>query len=621
MARSADTVGASDPFTYDELSERRARKPVRELPHLVARAVRLVRDAAPRWARRSVGLDLAGALIAAGQLVVAQRLIAAMSSLGAAGRSFGTVVWPLAAFAVLLAIGAAVGVVQVEVRRILGETVAKVALGQVARVAADAPLVDFDRPGFHDRLQRALANAGMRPIQVTNALIGIASGLLTSVGVMIGLAFVQPVLVGFVLVTFVPVWIATRRVTRLAFRFDVDETASDRRRGYLLSLLTGRDHAKEVRAFGLAEHLGGEHERMWQERLGRMSDIAKQKVRIGIAARVLNAATVAGVIAVLAWLVADGRVSLADAAVAAAAVLVLGGRLATVVSGFGLLYESSLFLREVDDFLGAGARRREALVAGDEAPPLTELAVESVTFSYPAAVDRPAALSEVSMRVARGEVVALVGANGSGKTTLAKLLAGLYEPESGAVTWNGTAVGELSLPSRLRRVAVIFQDFGRYFASAAENVWFGDVHRPLDREQVQTSIDEAGASFLLDLPQGVDTALGPEFWGGHDLSLGQWQRVAIARAFFRDADLVILDEPSAALDAEAESALFERLRVLCAGRAVVVISHRFSTVRSADRIYVLDEGRVVEEGSHTTLLAQDGRYARMFRLQAEAYSE
>jgi ATP-binding cassette, subfamily B, bacterial len=245
--------------------------------------------------------------------------------------------------------------------------------------------------------------------------------------------------------------------------------------------------------------------------------------------------------------------------------------------------------------------------------------VEGVSFTYPGC-DR-SALDGVSFELHAGEVVALVGENGSGKTTLAKLLCNLYQPTSGRITWDGVDVATCAPSDVGRNVAVIFQDFVQYFMSAADNIAVGDHTATHDRPRVEAAAAQSGADdFLAALADGYDTMLGRQFEGGHELSIGQWQRVALARAFFRAAPLLILDEPTAALDPRAEHALFDRMRALSAGRTVLLISHRFSSVRSADRILVLQEGRLVEQGDHGSLMATGGVYADLFTLQASAYS-
>ena len=250
--------------------------------------------------------------------------------------------------------------------------------------------------------------------------------------------------------------------------------------------------------------------------------------------------------------------------------------------------------------------------------PFQRLAAEAVTFAYPGAA-RPSLL-DVDVEIRAGEIIALVGENGSGKTTLAKVLCGLYEPSGGAVTWDGADLATLDPAAVRQQLTVIFQDFVRYSLTLRENITLGRPEAAEDEERMLRAAGLADVSRIAArLDDGFDTRLGREFGRSLDLSGGQWQRVALARAFFRDAPFLVLDEPTAALDARAEHDLFQRIRALAAGRSVLLITHRFGNVRSADRIYVLHRGKVVEQGSHDDLMSQHGRYADLFTLQASAY--
>ncbi|NYE72165.1 ABC transporter ATP-binding protein [Microlunatus parietis] len=316
------------------------------------------------------------------------------------------------------------------------------------------------------------------------------------------------------------------------------------------------------------------------------------------------------------WLVVSGTATLADTAVAGATALLLGAQVQQIATSLGQLSEHGLRLADYERLLSTTKISRA--IHRDPAPPLRRLTVDRLGFAYPGASSR--AVDDVSFTVEAGELVAIVGVNGSGKTTLAKLLCGLYRPDSGHVSWNDRPVHELDLRGE---VGAIFQTFARYWFSAADNIAIGDVARgdTVDPAAVRRAAELAGADeFLGELSQGYDTRLTVELEGGTDLSLGQWQRVAIARVLYRDPSLVILDEPTASLDPQAEAALFATLDDLRRDRTIVMISHRFSSVRSADRILVVDQGRLIEHGTHDQLLDLDGHYARLYRTQAAAFA-
>jgi ATP-binding cassette subfamily B protein len=281
------------------------------------------------------------------------------------------------------------------------------------------------------------------------------------------------------------------------------------------------------------------------------------------------------------------------------------------------LYEGALFMEDLNSFLKPEVEI-ESTARPDPLDPITTLSVEDVTFTYPGSV--VPALDRVSMEINRDEVVALVGENGSGKTTLAKLLCGLYSPDNGKIRWNGADLAGVGSARVRSSVAVLFQDFVRYSLTARENIGMGKVEQLDDLPAIEKAAEVAGADrFLRRLPNGYETTLAAEFEGGVNLSGGQWQRVALARALVRQAPLLILDEPTAAVDARAETEIFDLIRRLGRGRATLLISHRFSTVMSADRIYVLKKGHVAETGTHSQLMLNDGLYAELYRLQAKAF--
>jgi ATP-binding cassette subfamily B protein len=293
----------------------------------------------------------------------------------------------------------------------------------------------------------------------------------------------------------------------------------------------------------------------------------------------------------------------------------------TLFGGLGSLYESNLFLTTLDEFLDL-----EVGVAEPQEPlpvprPMRRgFALEAVSFSYPSGTRR--ILDDVCLEIRPGQMVALIGVNGSGKTTIVKLLCRLYDPTGGRVTMDGVGVHELGIESLRRQVAVVFQDFVHYQLTARDNIWFGDVSRPPDEPRIRHAAVRSGASAIIDrLPYGYDTTLGNWFEDGQELSAGEWQKIALARAFQSDAQLFVLDEPTSSLDPASEIRVFEMARELADQRAVLVISHRFSTVRTADQIYVLDDGIILESGTHEELTELGGRYARLFELQASAYRD
>jgi ATP-binding cassette subfamily B protein len=521
-----------------------------------------------------------------------------------------------------------------EVQRILSERVARYATSRVLAVASSVDLIAYEESEFSDRLQRAAINATSRPLQVANGLLSFLGSAIATVALSVALLALQPLFLAAVLVAYVPAWVATSRAGRLLHDFSVLQTERDRRRIYLYGILSRREEAAEVRSYGLSRFLQGWHDRLYDDRIADMQQVIRSRLRLSAPAQVISALVMPAAMIALVWLISDGRATVASAVAAAGALVLLNGRLAGLVRGAGQLYEASLFLHDFVDFVedhasadgGAADKRRAPEAATGPARPdaptapavFARLEVDGLSFTYPSRTEP--SLRQVSLDIEAGQVVALVGENGSGKTTLAKLLAGLYQPDEGSITWDGVDIRRYDGDELRKAIAVVFQDFVKYRLSAGENVTMGRYERQDDVPAMEAAARAAGAhEYLSGLPRGYRTRMGSQFLGGSDLSVGQWQRVALARAFFRDAPFIILDEPTASLDPRAERALFDSIRDVFADRTVLLISHRFANVRSADRIFVLADGRVVEEGSHDELMTAAGLYAELFTMQASTY--
>ena len=597
----------------------RPKREWRRLPRMVLLAARMVWRAA-RWRAVTVAvLQAVSALGIGAQLLAGNDLLQRAIAIRGSGGDIGELVPSAVTIGAISAVVALLSAIAGAQDRVVSELVGTHAFEEVMRTSAAVDLVHFEDPAFYDRLQRAATGANFRPWMLSNGLLMLVGALLGSVGIAIALAALQPLLVVLAVASALPVWIATTRNAQANFRVVMGNTPDERERRYLQDILVTRDPAKEVRAFNLVGYLQRRHDTTSARILSRLKKEAGKQLLRTLGGRVGGGAGAIASGGALLWLLVRGHLTIAAAVTAAIAIQQLRGRITGIVSSSANIFESALYLEDYAAFLamrpaeaadGTGGPAKVAKPAAFEC-----LRAEGVSFSYPGAAQP--ALSAVDVEVHAGQVVALVGENGSGKTTLAKLLCGLYEPSAGRVTWDGADARELDGYGMRDQMAVIFQDFIRYALPARDNVGLGRHERIEDDESIRAAAKLAGIGGAFDqLGSGWDTVLGRQFMGGQDLSGGQWQRVALARAFFRDAPFLVLDEPTAALDARAEFRLFDRLRDLARGRAVLLITHRFGNVRMADFIYVLHKGRVEEAGTHDELLTKGGRYAELFSLQA-----
>lgn len=555
---------------------------------------------------------LTSALLAA-QVFTVQWLLVSMLNLTEG--SIATIVWPVTAMALLTALSAVMSSLQGSLTRYVGERVSRTMWNRILDVSTRVGLNAYEDPDFFDRLERVRNSSLSRPFQVTNGVITTLGAMVSAAGLATALATFHPVLLPLLAVGGLPILLTSRQESRLEFRFTVSQTRRSRERAYLSLLMTERNEAKEVRAFGLAANLRARFDEAYQRYFVDLRSHLQRRASLNVLGQSAAALVLGLTLVLLAWLISTGALTVATAGAALVAVRLLAGQIQALTGGVQTIFESGLFIDDLQEFLAREPNRKPVA-----AQPLgfQQVCARNASFTYPGR-EAPA-VDGVSIRIERGEVVALVGENGSGKSTLAKLICGLYPAERGAVLWDQTPLSELPEGTAQASTAVIFQDFIRYAMDVETNIALGRPDEAVHQADLQRASAASGvADYLDELPDGYHTMLTRMFDSGHDLSGGQWQRLAIARAFYRDSPLVILDEPSAALDPRAEYDLFSSLRTTIAGRSALVISHRFSTVRNADRIYVLDSGRVAESGTHDELMAHEGIYAELFRLQAAAY--
>jgi ATP-binding cassette, subfamily B, bacterial len=494
----------------------------------------------------------------------------------------------------------------------------------ILEAAGRADVPEFENPAFHDRLIRVRDQTYEHVWTVVWAMVDLTGQALITISMVVLLITISPLTFLVAVAGVLPFLWANRRRNRLDYRVSVEQATRDRERAYIEELLVERRAIPELRSLAADRHLLARVRQFYDLRIADVRRISRSRLRVAMIGGAVGSVLAAVALGVLLAVVVRDGLGIAEAGVAVLALQQVLGQFRGSADMIGEIDRAVPFL---DDF--QAFRDEYAAVPPDPKvptdptdpkylPPLAELSLSGISFRYPNTDHE--VLHGINVTIPAGSAVALVGHNGSGKSTLAKLLAGLYRPTSGELCWNGVSLAEIPLSALRSQVALVFQEFGRYELSAHDNVALGDVSRADDRQGVDQAMDRAGArTFIEQLSAGSATRLSRSYEGGAELSGGQWQRLALARAFFRDAPLLVLDEPASALDPVGERQLFDDLKVLAQGRTVIMISHRFSTVRNADRILVLDEGHLVEDGDHESLMAHGGLYAKLFALQAAPY--
>ncbi|MHB9098740.1 MAG: ABC transporter ATP-binding protein [Syntrophales bacterium] len=485
--------------------------------------------------------------------------------------------------------------------------------------SVEVDLEYYESARYYDTLHRAQREAPFRPISIVNGLAQIGQNGISLLAIA-ALLFSFHWIIAVILFIAVISGTAVRlRYTGKMYRLQREQTSAERQAGYLNWMLTDSSHAKEIRLFDLGSLFVRRFRDLRRElRKGRLA-ITHRRSIADFAAQTVATAVIYSLYAYLVYQAMWGKATLGDLAMYYQAFQRVQGSLQGILSSLAGLYEDNLFLSNLYEFLDLKRTVVEPAHASPVPQPMQRgIVLDHVNFQYPGGNRK--VLEDISLAIRPGEVVALVGENGSGKTTLIKLLCRLYDPTGGTITIDGVDLRQFETKALRHEIAIIFQDYAHYHLTARENIWFGNTVLPPDHERVIAAARRSGADDVISaLPRGYDTILGKRFEDGEELSIGEWQKVALARAFMRDAQIIVLDEPTSSMDAKAEYEVFQSFRQLVSGRTAILISHRFSTVRMADRIFVLNQGSVIESGSHEELVRVGGTYARLFEMQARHY--
>ncbi len=579
--------------------------------------LRLVWDAAPRVVTSGIALRLVSALIPVAMLAISKFIIDLINT-----RHSGTIPsqmwWLLGAEFVLAAANQVLGrTIDYTDARLADEFTREVSL-RLIRHATRLDLETFEDPAFHDVLERARQQATDR-IGMLNAMGRLLLQSITLISLSVAVVIYYPWLFLLLVVCVVPAFMGESHFAFLGYSLAHEITPIRRELDYLRTIGTSKENAKEVKLFGLGEYLHQRYSMLTGGIIRRNIGLTRHRLLWGSVFAVFGSVGYYGSYVFLVWQAIEGRITVGTLILLTGSIAGASTQLQGVFSLFSHIADQALHLSDLIDFL----KVQPTIRSRPGALPMprsirTGFEFRDVSFHYPGSTRL--VLKNLNFRLEPGEHVALVGENGQGKTTLVKLLARLYEPTSGAIYLDGRELSEYSVEELHKEIGVIFQDFVRYDMPARMNIGVGRIESVEEDEALWIAAEKSRADRLLTrFADGLDQMLGRRFEGGVDLSGGEWQKFALARAYLRDAQVLILDEPTAALDAVAEAEVFARFDDLSRGKMALLISHRFSTVRKSDRIVVLEDGQIYEEGTHDQLVAHGGRYASLFELQAASY--
>jgi ATP-binding cassette, subfamily B, bacterial len=579
--------------------------------------LRLVWDAAPKVVASGIVLRLFSALIPVAMLSISRLIIDLIKAKHTATMP-PAMWWLLAAEFALAAANQLLGrTIDYTDARLADEFTREVSL-RLIKHATQLDLASFEDPAFHDVLERARQQATDR-IGMLNAMGRLLLQFITLVSLSVAVIIYYPWLFLLMVICVVPAFMGESHFAFLGYSLAHEITPVRRELDYLRIIGTSKENAKEVKLFGLGDHLHSRYAALTGGIIRKNINLTRHRLAWGSVFAVFGSIGYYGSYVFLVWQALQGRITVGTLILLTGAIAGASTQLQGVFSLFSHIADQALHLSDLVDFLKVQPNIRSKPNAIPVPRAIrTGFEFRNVSFQYPGT--SRLILKSLNFRLEPGEHVALVGENGQGKTTLVKLLARLYDPSSGAIFLDGTDLREYNVEELHKEIGVIFQDFVRYDMPVRMNIGVGRIEHVDNDEALWTAAEKSRADRLVTrFAGGLDQMLGRRFEGGVDLSGGEWQKFALARAYLRDAQVLILDEPTAALDAVAESEVFARFDDLSRGKMALLISHRFSTVRKSDRIVVLEDGQIYEEGTHDQLVANGGRYASLFELQAASY--
>ena len=588
----------------------------------IRRAVALVWRSSPSWTAISIGLIILQSLLPILLLYFIKLIVDQLgASINVADKAkiFSHILSLLIAVGIVMMLMNFIAVIAELTSTTLSQRVTDYMQVILYRKAIEIDLESYESPQHQDIIERAKWEAPHRPTQMLNNLTAIAQSsvsLLAIAGLLISLHWG---IIGVLLFASMPLMFIRMRQSKAMHKWRRHQTEIERKSGYYGHLLLGDSPAKEIRLFGLGNLFIKRVYELRQQLFREKLAISSRQAGTRLIAQGFTGVLILSSYGLMIHQTLQGRFQLGDLVLYTQAFQRGQGALSDLISNLAGLHENNLFLADLYEFLELKPSVVEPIHPKFVPRPFKQSIVfNDVSFRYQNSTR--SAIQQVNLTIAPGQIVAIVGENGSGKTTLVKLLCRLYDVSAGSITIDGIDLRHFSTSDLHRQISVIFQDYTRYQLSVEDNIWLGNIDLPATPERIAQAAQQSGADAMIErLPQGYDTLLGKWFKGGEELSGGQWQKIALARAFLRDAQLVVLDEPTSAMDAKAEAEVFQRFRDLMRDRAALLITHRLSTVKMADHIYVMRHGSIVESGTHAQLMAQQGTYAHLFQIQAKNY--